>query len=256
MNYTSNFNLKKPIATENYDVEDQNSNMDIIDGVLAALTKIHTAGGTANAITIDTGGVYAYVQGLPISFRATVDSTGDVTAKVDDKSVLPLVNPDGSRVILKQGQAYQMYYDSSDVFFLWARAEGDVLPDEVLAGKTYSSRYGVGLVGTGNLKKYASGSATAITEYDGSYFREKIVITGLTFKPSTVIAYGNTYRSMPATLIKESGSTKNYFIGLGTFNFPEWEYANTSLIEGGFNITTARSSNSITPQSWSWIAFE
>lgn len=35
-NYTPHFNLKKPIATENYNVEDQNGNMDIVDTQLKA----------------------------------------------------------------------------------------------------------------------------------------------------------------------------------------------------------------------------
>ncbi|PHV72192.1 hypothetical protein CS063_01585 [Sporanaerobium hydrogeniformans] len=30
-NYTTNYNLKKPLGTENYNIEDQNGNMDIID---------------------------------------------------------------------------------------------------------------------------------------------------------------------------------------------------------------------------------
>lgn len=33
-NFTTNYNLKKPLGTENYNVEDQNGNMDIIDGKL------------------------------------------------------------------------------------------------------------------------------------------------------------------------------------------------------------------------------
>jgi hypothetical protein len=34
MNNTTNYNLKKPESTDFYDVEDQNDNMDIIDGAL------------------------------------------------------------------------------------------------------------------------------------------------------------------------------------------------------------------------------
>lgn len=32
--YTDNFNLKKPAQTDNYDIEDANGNMDLIDSVL------------------------------------------------------------------------------------------------------------------------------------------------------------------------------------------------------------------------------
>ncbi|WP_432406732.1 hypothetical protein [Wukongibacter sp. M2B1] len=36
-NYTTNYNLKKPLETEKYNVEDQNGNMDILDGEIKRL---------------------------------------------------------------------------------------------------------------------------------------------------------------------------------------------------------------------------
>lgn len=38
-NFTPNYNLKKPLQTENYNVEDQNSNMDLIDTALNNITN-------------------------------------------------------------------------------------------------------------------------------------------------------------------------------------------------------------------------
>lgn len=38
-NLTTNYNLKKPLGTENYDIEDQNSNMDAIDAAIHAVAQ-------------------------------------------------------------------------------------------------------------------------------------------------------------------------------------------------------------------------
>lgn len=50
MDYTPNYNLKKPATTDNYNVDDFNKNVDIID---AELKKLH---GTISAVTILASG--------------------------------------------------------------------------------------------------------------------------------------------------------------------------------------------------------
>lgn len=45
-NFTTNYNLKKPLTTENYDIADQNGNMDIIDTQLKSHTDDLTTKGT------------------------------------------------------------------------------------------------------------------------------------------------------------------------------------------------------------------
>ena len=41
-NYTTNYNLKKPLGSEYYDIEDANGNADLIDAALKEYEKQHT----------------------------------------------------------------------------------------------------------------------------------------------------------------------------------------------------------------------
>lgn len=59
MDYTANYNLKKPATSDYYNVEDDNDNMDIIDGELNSLStnKLEKSGGeitdyTENLVTL------------------------------------------------------------------------------------------------------------------------------------------------------------------------------------------------------------
>jgi len=56
--YTSRYNLKKPAENENYSVQDQNGNMDLIDSALVA--KLDSNQGTTNAgkfLIVNSSGV-------------------------------------------------------------------------------------------------------------------------------------------------------------------------------------------------------
>jgi len=64
-NFTTNFNLKKPIGTEPYDVEDNNGNADKID--LALLAKIDTAKISNNLTETVAGKVLDATQGKVLS---------------------------------------------------------------------------------------------------------------------------------------------------------------------------------------------
>lgn len=105
--------------------------------------SIHVAGGTANAITITTGQSYSYGQHKRLSFKATANSTGNVTINVDGKGVVPALKFDGSQLpagAIKSGKVYDWYYDtaSGGRFFLIAKASGNAVAGDVLAGKTAS----------------------------------------------------------------------------------------------------------------------
>lgn len=61
-NFTPKYNLKKPLGSENYNVADQNGNMDIIDTALDGIDNglaIVSTGNTHGAIT---SGQYVYVR--------------------------------------------------------------------------------------------------------------------------------------------------------------------------------------------------
>lgn len=111
-----------------------------------AVTAIHLATGTANAIVITTGGDFTYTQFRKVAFKAIANNTGNVTINVDAKGVVPLKRDAATQVPaagLKQNKVYEAYYDVTGVsFFLLARASGNAVAGDVLAGKTFSNDEG------------------------------------------------------------------------------------------------------------------
>jgi hypothetical protein len=157
-----NYGLIKPLDNETADIAVVNENMDMIDdhmkqnadAVAAHLAEnmIHTAGGTANAVVVTTGGDFYYIHGAYLKFKAIADNTGNMTMNIDGKGVRTLKKLDGSQIPaggIKNGKVYEVYYDAGgDCFFLLARAEGDAVADDVLAGKTFSNGNDIGIIGT------------------------------------------------------------------------------------------------------------
>lgn len=119
---------------------------------------INTTGGTANAITITTEAGYSYGPNKQLRFKAGFTNTGNVTINVDGEGVKPALKFDGTQLpagSIKAGKVYDWYYDtaSGGRFFLMAKASGNVVAGDVLAGKTFSSDDGEGtgtLALTGN----------------------------------------------------------------------------------------------------------
>jgi len=154
MQYTANYNLKKPDLTDNVKVSDLNENADVIDAALKAQadalathladTVYQAAGGTATAITLTISGTL--VDGYPITFIASAGNSGSATT-INSKS---LYKPGGTTApTLISGKAYTVWYDETgDCFFIKASAEGDAVAANVLAGKTFSNDNDTGLVGT------------------------------------------------------------------------------------------------------------
>jgi hypothetical protein len=133
-----------------------------------AESAIQAASGSANAITITTGGNFQYTQGKRIAFKASANNTGNVTLNVDGKGAKPLLKLDGSQIPsggIKSGKVYEAYYDtaSGGRFFLLARAEGNAVADKVLAGYTFSNDDDTGIPGAmldRSSGSYASGIQT------------------------------------------------------------------------------------------------
>lgn len=83
--YTDNFNLKKPAQTDNYDIEDANGNMDLIDSVL----KEHST--QLNAITNKISAIRF--------FSVVVDPNGQnsvnvVLSDIKSSSIILAINGD------------------------------------------------------------------------------------------------------------------------------------------------------------------
>lgn len=188
--------------------------------------RIH-AGSGANAVTITTGGTFAYSQFSRIRWRQAADSTAAVTLNVDGNGAKALKRENGTAVTnMKSGRVYEAYYDTvAGCFFYLARMEGDAAVEDVLAGKVFSNGEEGGLVGTmpNNGAKtitpsvldqtlfgfYAQGSkvigapvatgsctvdsavTAEFTYYDHRDSRRRskpyVLVTGLKFKPSFVL---------------------------------------------------------------------
>ena len=72
-NYTPNYNLKKPIDSEYYDVADQNGNMDKIDTALSTLNSNIANLITTDSFTTDSATIAAGDRGV---FTKSVTKTG------------------------------------------------------------------------------------------------------------------------------------------------------------------------------------
>lgn len=92
-NYTKNYNLKKPLQEEFYNIDDHNGNMDIIDGVLKGLSEqsgivISPDEPEKGDVWIDTddetggGGTVASVNG----------KTGNVVLNASDVGAISSIN--------------------------------------------------------------------------------------------------------------------------------------------------------------------
>jgi hypothetical protein len=93
-NYTTNYNLKKPLGTENYNVEDQNGNMDIIDTQIKSLNN--------NKVDKVTG------KGL-----STNDYTNTDKAEVDKISLLSGASGVNEKLNKSTFDSYKTTNDSS-----------------------------------------------------------------------------------------------------------------------------------------------
>lgn len=156
---TTNYNFIKDDLNENYNIDKVNANLDKIDAEIKTVDNnlvahkaeyaIQVSTGTANAITVSTGGDFKYTQGNRLSFKAISNSISTVTVDVDGKGTKILKKLDGSNATVKAGKVYEVYFDTTnDCFFQLARAEGDAVAGNVLAGKTFSNDDDTGIVGT------------------------------------------------------------------------------------------------------------
>ena len=109
-NYTSNLNLKKPEPTDNYNVSDQNGNMDILD--TAVTSKETPAGAQAKADAAAAAGVAA----------ASVVQ-GNLAAHLTDTT---------------QYSTYKLNQDSNGIYteVQYKRVNGSLIMKSILSGGT------------------------------------------------------------------------------------------------------------------------
>ena len=139
---TNNFGLIKDAATDYYDIETVNANLDVIDKALGNTARFETAGGTGTAIIL-TG--VEFVDGHSKTFVVSTNNNGAATI-INGK---PLYKPGTTQAPkLIAGKAVTVWYSAAgNCFFIKASAEGNANAGHVLAGKTFSNDDDTGILG-------------------------------------------------------------------------------------------------------------
>ncbi|WP_238915106.1 hypothetical protein [Clostridium sp. YIM B02555] len=179
MQLTNNYKLKKPDGTDVVNIDDFNSNADIIDNALKAhdtqLSDIvyQTAGGTGTTLTVTIKGTL--VNGYPITFIASANNSGAATT-INGKKLYKPGTTTAPNLIA--GKAYTVWYNQAgDCFFIKASAEGDAVATNVLAGKKFSNDNDTGLVGTLDLSNLVSGNIKSGVTINGVSGKSSVVDT-------------------------------------------------------------------------------
>ena len=131
-NFTPNYNLKKPLGTENYNVEDQNGNMDIIDTELKA-----QAGATAAHLADDV-----HVGVFSSAGASTPSPTTNSTTYVDMPDMSATVTTKGGELIVFfTGSFYNDTLGANNYMAVsldGAAEIGEQNVDQAVAGVTFS----------------------------------------------------------------------------------------------------------------------
>jgi hypothetical protein len=137
--------------------------LDEVSSQLAATAKAEKAGGTATTITLSS---ISLTDGSIKTFIVTANNNAAATT-INSK---PLYKPGTTAAPkLVSGKAVTVWFDATgNCFFIKASAEGDVVVDNVLAGKTFSNDDDTGLTGT-MVDRSGTGyvTPTAITSTSG-----------------------------------------------------------------------------------------
>lgn len=172
MDLTTNYSLKKPLSTENYDVANQNDNMDIIDAQLKARADAQAAHEADNAKQIPHLGTTTNVgDAYRITTTETIDSNEKFTIKFNAASTTaPTLSINGGTAYaIKKANGgnaklyasvYTLFWDGINFILLGEGGEyGTAGAAQTLTGYTLGTENGV-IPGTMPNKV---GSGTVIT---------------------------------------------------------------------------------------------
>ena len=257
-NYTPIYNLKKPLGSENYNVLDQNGNMDILDVQIKTVAD--------NAIPLSQKGAVGGVA----SYDAVATSLADMSSQAVDKgaSLIGLNDIDtlftatnvegalkevftfannGKTSVASAITTKGVSASSSDTFSVLATKVGQIesvltgnmVAGDLLSGKTGYSNNPLSKI-TGTMvagKHFATGTKNA----DAS---GNLIITGLSFAPHYVFTNVGT-NSTPYTLCRKNGFAVKMVYG-GAISTVTFTPTSTGFTISGF---VANSSNN-------WLAIE
>lgn len=168
MKYTGNHKLKKPENNDNYDIENENYNMDIIDKGISPFFV--AALDSTNVYKITTGNEITELNdGFSVRVAIPSASIGSTSLIVDEVSAMPIKKVNGNSVTnLKANGVYSLTYYNGNFILASGGGEEDgttVTSDKVLSGTTFVGQDGE--IVTGSMIN--QGSKTAALSCGGSY---------------------------------------------------------------------------------------
>ncbi|WCJ72076.1 phage tail protein [Clostridium botulinum] len=228
---------------------------------LADITTYQTAGGTANAISLNLS---TLVNGYATTFIVNKNNNKNATT-INGKQ---LYKPNTTTAPnLVTGKAVSVWYDATkDCFFIKASAEGNAVAKDVLAGKIFSNDDDTGLVGTLDLSNLTSNNIKEGITINGVKGNVKPMKYGIILNLTTKIGYqtssgysipGGGYvltgRTGPSYYIKCNGieyyydynkSKPNYFpvpFNTGRILYYKGEHRYSTKLSSILKISTSRS---------------
>ncbi|WP_242844838.1 phage tail protein [Clostridium botulinum] len=242
-------------------VSKNEENITSIKSDLADITTYQTAGGTANAISLNLS---TLVNGYATTFIVNKNNNKNATT-INGKQ---LYKPNTTTAPnLVTGKAVSVWYDATkDCFFIKASAEGNAVAKDVLAGKIFSNDDDTGLVGTLDLSNLTSNNIKEGITINGVKGNVKPMKYGIILNLTTKIGYqtssgysipGGGYvltgRTGPRYYIKCNGieyyydynnSKPNYFpvpFNTGRILYYKGEHRYSTKLSSILKISTSRS---------------
>lgn len=159
-------------------------NFESVTKQLADITTYQTAGGTANAISLNLS---TLVNGYATTFIVNKNNNKNATT-INGKQ---LYKPNTTTAPnLVTGKAVSVWYDATkDCFFIKASAEGNAVAKDVLAGKIFSNDDDTGLVGTLDLSNLTSNNIKEGITINGVKGNVKPMKYGIILNLTTKIGY-------------------------------------------------------------------
>lgn len=157
MKNTTNYKLKKPEGTDVVNVDDFNTNADIIDGKLKELETNEifyaVATGSANNYAVSISALNTlsnYFDGLAVCVKINVVSTGASTLNINGWGAINIVDSLGNPISnggLKANTPYTLRYNGVNFILQGKGGGGNVTADKLLIGTTATGDSGA-IVGT------------------------------------------------------------------------------------------------------------
>lgn len=223
MQQTSNYSLNKPEQTDTVNINDLNTNFEILDAEIKKVSDkanyIQIAAGSATAITLSN---VILANGFTVTFVVAANNNGAATT-INGKA---LYKPGGTAAPkLIAGRAVTVWYNGTN-FFIKASASGNATADKVLAPYTISTDEDIDIVGTmpnqsGKLLSVANHAANMTVVVDAGDPRMGIIDLPNQYPVTGYIDANTHFLAQLWGLIPENiryGANVGQFPGYGTGN--------------------------------------